>query len=327
MPRSVNSTKRQRGAVVPLWENRRVATVDIIIPAYNAARYLAFALESVLAQDFEDWQAVLVDDGSTDTTPQIAAEFAPRFGSKLTYVRQENRGLPAARNTAIRSSNSEFLALLDSDDVWLPWRLSESVQALRSHPAAGLSYGGITLIDAEGKPGQSYTGDEKNASTRVSGAIYTREIHLPCPTVTFRRSCVEEVGFFDESMRATEDRDLWFRIALKHEVTFIPKVISYYRVSPQSMSTDPDRMLIAQLQFIRKHYGETGCDLRMRQIALARAYKARAEALSARKRRWAAVGNSLRAVAMYPLDRDNIRTATSMLLACAGLGAFRNTSA
>src|SRR5271163_981143 len=94
----------------------KMAKVDVIIPAFNAAKYLPFALESVSSQTFDDWQILLVDDGSTDNTADVVAPFLDRFGSKIRYIKQENRGVAAARNTAMRASTSEFLALLDADD-------------------------------------------------------------------------------------------------------------------------------------------------------------------------------------------------------------------
>src|ERR1700748_2633570 len=113
--------------------------VDVIIPAYNAARYLPTAIESVIAQSFEDWQIQLVDDGSTDTSSEVVAPFIERFCSKLNYIRQPNQGLPAARNAAIRNSSAEFLALLDADDIWLPNRLAESLKSFENRPQVGLS--------------------------------------------------------------------------------------------------------------------------------------------------------------------------------------------
>ena len=130
-----------------------MATVDIIIPAFNAARFLPFSLESVVSQTFDDWRILLVDDGSTDNTAEAVAPFRDRLGSKIRYIKQENRGLPAARNTAIRASTAEFLALLDADDVWLPCRLSESLKILVERPQVGLVYGLITGIDQENRPG------------------------------------------------------------------------------------------------------------------------------------------------------------------------------
>src|SRR6185437_7103858 len=129
-----------------------MSTVDIIIPAYNAARFLPAAIQSVEGQTFSDWQIVLVDDGSTDDTKQVVAPFLARLGSKLKCIHKPNGGLPAARNTAIRNSSSEFIALLDADDVWLPERLEASIQSFEGHPEAGLSYGFIQYIDEEGTP-------------------------------------------------------------------------------------------------------------------------------------------------------------------------------
>jgi glycosyltransferase involved in cell wall biosynthesis len=291
--------------------------VDVIIPAYNAARYLPAAIESVIAQTFEDWQIVLVDDGSTDNTADVVAPFVDRLGPKLKYIQQPNRGLPAvARNVAIANSSAEFLALLDADDVWLPCRLSESLQCFEGRPQVGLTYGFNDRIDSEGKILDTFDRKQEHGEGRIAPYIYMRKIDLPCPTITFRRKCVDEVGPFDESrsLRGIEDRDLWLRIALRYEVAFVPKVVAHYRVSPNSLSADSQRMLKVQLHFIRKHYGAEGCGLRSRQIACARVYKQQAEILKGQNRPWDALMSSLRALALYPLDMDNPRTAGSLLL-------------
>lgn len=290
-----------------------MATVDIIIPAYNASRYLPAALESIAAQTFEDWRIQIVNDGSTDNTDEVIAPYLDRFGAKLNYIKQNNAGVSAARNTAIRASTAEFLAFLDADDVWLPCRLSESIEAMKRRPQIGLSYGLITYINPDGHPGATFEGNS-NAEGRIAGDIYMRRVELPAPTITCRRKFVEEAGSFDETMRATEDRDLWLRIAQRHEIAFIPKVIAYYRVWPNSASTNAQLMLKGQIHFIRKHYGEPGCGLRARQRALARVYKQYAEALKKQGQRSTALISALRAVALYPLDMDNSRTAGSLLL-------------
>jgi glycosyltransferase involved in cell wall biosynthesis len=292
--------------------------VDIIIPAYNAARYLPIAIDSVMAQTFEDWRIILVDDGSTDDTADVVAPYVDRLGQKLKYIKQVNRGLPAARNVAMANSSAEFLALLDADDVWLPCRLSESLKCFEGRPQVGIAYGFNARVDVEGRVIDTFNRRQKHGEGRIAPYIYMRKVYLNCPTVTFRRKCVDEVGPFDENLRATEDRDLWFRIALRYEVAFVPKVIAHYRVSPNSMSTDSGRMLEAQLQFIEKHYGAPGCGMLARQIALSEVYKQQAEVLAVRQRPWAALMNSLRAVALYPLGMGNFRTAGSLVLRCAG---------
>jgi glycosyltransferase involved in cell wall biosynthesis len=296
-----------------------MATVGVIVPAFNAAKTLPAALDSVAAQSFDDWQILLVDDGSTDNTAEVVAPYIERFGEKILYIQQENRGLPAARNTAVRASTTEFLALLDADDVWLPSRLAESVKVLQERPQAGLAYGVIASIDMEGRIGATFEPNRSNAEGRIAPYIYMRKVDLPCPTMTFRRSCIDEVGLFDETMRATEDRDLWLRIAQRHEVAFIPRLLAYYRVSPSSMSADPQRMFLSQMQFIEKNYGTPGCGWLARRTALSQCYRQRAEALSIRRHPGAALASSLRALALVPLDIGNLRTAAAMLLRCAGL--------
>jgi glycosyltransferase involved in cell wall biosynthesis len=287
-------------------------TIDVIIPAYNAAKYLPVAIESVIAQTFADWRIILVDDGSTDETPEIARMFLEQLGAKLKYVRQDNKGLPAARNTAIRNSSAEFLALLDADDVWLPCRLSESLRAFGCRADVGLAYGLVSRIDQDGAIIDTPLKNQKHSDRRIVSHIYMRRLHLPCPSITFRRACIDDVGFFDETMRATEDRDLCLRIALRYAVRFVPKVLAYYRISPNSMSTDPERMLQAQLQFIEKHYGEPGCGLLAKQIALSTLYKDRAEGFSRRGNVRLALSNAMHALALNPLNIGTIRTAASL---------------
>lgn len=288
--------------------------IDVIIPAYNAAHYLPFALESLLLQDSPDWHAVLVDDGSTDNTPAVVDNYRERLGSKLTYIRQSNRGLPAARNAAIAASHGEFLALLDADDIWLPSRVSEALEAFSRQPSLGLVYSGVTLIDQDGVPFLNFTGDARNAPENTVFKIYTSEIHLPCPTVTFRRAAIDKVGVFDETFRSTEDRDLWLRIAQHYPVAYIPRVLAQYRRSPHSMSMNHARMFEAQMQFIEKHYGTPHCGFIAHRIAVSRAYRRLGEALRERRMRPQALSNSTRACLEWPFSVETLRLTGACLL-------------
>ena len=294
-------------------KSQAMPRVDIIVPAYNTARYLPAAIESVIGQTFEDWRILLVDDGSTDGTAEVVAPYAAKLGARMKYIRQANAGLPAARNTAIRNSSAEYLALLDADDVWLPCRLAESVACMDQSTAVGLSYGFNSRIDSSGNVIDTFDSRQKHSEGQIAPYIYMRKVQLPCPTITFRRACVDEVGLFDETMRATEDRDMWFRIALKYEVACIPKVLAQYRVSPNAMTTDPDRMLRAQLQFIEKYYGKPGCGWIARQAALGFCYRQRAEALLMKGQSRLALASSLRALALWPFDLSNARSFASLL--------------
>lgn len=281
--------------------------VEIILPAYNAARFLPMALDSVIAQTFSDWRILLVDDGSVDETAQIAARYAEQLGSRLSYIHQENRGLAAARNTAIRHATAPFLALLDADDVWLPRRLERSLGSFGEDPEIGLSYGLVEGIDLNGELRARMTVGAYPAGW-VAGKIYRRSMDLPCPTITFRRVVLDTAGVFDETLRASEDRDLWLRIAQRYRVACVPEIIAQYRTSPQSMTTDPDRMLAAQLHFVDKHFGSPGCGFWSRRVALSGIYRQRAEALGNLGLRRKAVLTGLRALLLHPFGGKNVRT-------------------
>ena len=289
-------------------------TVDVIIPAFNISRHLPTALESVIAQSFEDWQIVVVDDGSTDRIDATMRPFQERLGARLTYVKQQNQGPSAARNTGIRHSSGELIALLDGDDVWLPHRLERSVACLQSRPEAGLSYGWITRIAESGELLGTWQGNGPFAEGKLASQIYMRKVELPCPTITLRRACLKELGLFDEQMRATEDRDLWLRIAQRYEIACIPEVLAYYRMGANSASANYDKMMKAQLHFLNKHFGEDGCGTAERQAALARVYRQRAEGFKAQRQPWQALFTSGRALATRPQDTETLRTTVSLAL-------------
>ena len=308
-------------ACVPTLPGKHCAMskVDILIPAYNAAHFLPGALESVLAQTESGWRILLVDDGSTDATREVVQAFmtahAERLQGRLTYLYQPNRGLPAARNAGIRNSSSPLLALLDADDLWLPTRLEQSLRSMGEAPDAGLSYGGVSRFSQPGTLLDTFTTSRPGSSRRqMVRRLYTRAVAFPCPTVTFRRECVEAVGLFDETMRATEDRDLWLRIAQRYDVVFVPSVLALYRASSNSMSGDLPRMLQAQRVFIQKHSGEPGCGWAARRAALAGALQQQAQGYSARRQHTRALHFAAQAVALAPWYPRMWRTAASTLL-------------
>ena len=295
-----------------------MSQVDILIPAYNAAHFLPGALESVLAQTVSEWRILLVDDGSTDNTrefvEQFVAEKAERLAGRLTYLYQQNRGLPAARNAGIRAGNAPLIALLDADDQWLPTRLEDSLRSLEGAADAGLSYGGISRFDLHDTVLDTFVTSEPGRSRKeVARRLYTRAVHFPCPTVTFRRECVEAVGLFDETMRATEDRDMWLRIAQRYRVVFVPKVLGLYRVSAGSMSTDLPRMLSSQKQFLAKHAGELGCGWVARRVALAGDLGLQAAGYRGRGERGRALRFAAKALVSAPWLRSVWRAAVATL--------------
>jgi glycosyltransferase involved in cell wall biosynthesis len=281
--------------------------VSAIIPAYNAARFIGAALESVQAQTYTHWEAIVVNDGSRDNTGEIVESFVPAFGSRLRHIVQENRGLPAARNAGIRHAEGEFIALLDSDDLWLPQRLERGVQVLDQRAEVGLVHAKQVRIDVHGNvlnsPPQQ---DTRYLSGNIARNIMTRRAHLLCPTIIFRKSCIAAVGYFDEHMRATEDRDMWFRIAEKFEVAYINEVLAFYRISPNQMTSDLPRLLTGQQQFIQKHRERGACSPLDARIALAQAYREQGDEFL-RLRHWPeSLSWYARSVSKYPFSAANL---------------------
>ena len=294
-----NRRRRSRG----LQMNPRVS---VIIPAYNAAVYLPYAIESVIAQTYDAWEIVLVDDGSTDGTLAVADGYRERLGDRLQYIHQENRGLPAARNTGIRAARGEYIALLDADDVWLPQRLERGVPALDADAQAGLVHARVMRINAEGALIGQLAVDPKTMSGWIARNIYTRRAHIVCPTVMFRRICLEKAGCFDESLRATEDRDLWFRIAQYYKIVFLDEVLAYYRLSPNSMTSDMERLVRAQRVFVAKHR-RSGAASRLDEMqALGNIYRELGDSQFRGGAVKKSLGNYLRSVVYNPLNIPNV---------------------
>jgi glycosyltransferase involved in cell wall biosynthesis len=215
-----------------------------------------YALKSILAQTFSDWEAIIVDDGSTDDTARVASQFSdPRF----RYIYQENRGLSGARNTGIRAAVSETIALLDSDDVWESIFLEKTINWLGQHPEAAGVYCGYHYIDSQGQ----LVG---RPSIRVVPPDSFRRVLInkgnwlaPC-AVVFRKRLAEEVGLFDESMRAVEDTDLWIRLSVSHPFVGLPEALVRYRRHSANMTKNPKHMVTAARQLTEKLYGLTEGD-------------------------------------------------------------------
>jgi glycosyltransferase involved in cell wall biosynthesis len=188
--------------------------VSVILPTYNRGWILVEAVESVLGQDYANLELIVVDDGSTDNTKGLLLSFEDR----ITVIRQANRGVSAARNAGIRAATGELLALLDSDDTWLPGKVTAQVAFFSTHPDAQICQTQEIWIrnGVRVNPGKRHF--------KEAGMIFERSLALCLVSpsaVMMRRSLMDEVGLFDESLPACEDYDLWLRIAWKHPIHLI----------------------------------------------------------------------------------------------------------
>jgi glycosyltransferase involved in cell wall biosynthesis len=202
--------------------------VSVIIPTYNRAGYIMEAIESALNQTYKNTEIIVVDDGSTDDTQ----EGLSKFKDHIRYIYQGNRGPAFARNRGIRASQGEFIAFLDSDDVWLAEKLELQIGLLESRREVGLvysdafrSYGntGIIQKDTEFVRLKPYAG-------WTFGHLF-RDNFIHTSTVVVRRRCLEKVGVFDEggNFVPAEDYELWLRIAARYQVDYINKPLIKYR--------------------------------------------------------------------------------------------------
>ena len=224
--------------------------VSVLMPAYNVEAYVGEAIRSVLAQTFTDLEIVVVDDGSTDGTAAVVAALAAD-DSRVRLVRQANRGLAGARNTAMRVARGESFALLDSDDLWEPEFLAEQITILAARPEIdivtgnGWMYGGLLhgelarpCPDARPAPDlAAILGDER--------AVFIMSV--------FRRRVYEVVGCFDETMRTNEDYDFWLRAAIAgFRFARNDRPLGHYRIRTDSLSASEMRMLRGILRVYAK---------------------------------------------------------------------------
>ena len=224
--------------------------VSVIIPNYNHARYLGDAIRSVLDQTYKNFEVIVVDDGSTDSSREVAEQ----FGDAIHYIYQDNAGLSAARNTGIRASKGSLIGVLDADDMYEPMFLDTLVGALKSDPAADGVYCGYQFVDQENKL-LPQVENRPVPSNELFDALLDGNFFVP-ESIFLHRYVYDDVGLFDEALRACEDWDVWLRTAKKYRIIHSPQILTRHRVLAGSMSTDPLRMLTARLAVLKKHVGD-----------------------------------------------------------------------
>jgi glycosyltransferase involved in cell wall biosynthesis len=189
--------------------------VSAIIPTYNRKAFVLEAVDSVLAQTYRDYELIVVDDGSADGTGEVLKQ----YGEQLLYTIQANKGISAARNHGLEIAHGEFIAFLDSDDLWLPEKLQQQVAFMDEHPQAQICYTDEIWI----RRGVRVNPRKKHA--KYSGEIYPHCLPLCIispSSALMRRGLFEQVGAFDPQLPVCEDYDLWLRVAARFPVFFIP---------------------------------------------------------------------------------------------------------
>jgi len=220
--------------------------ISVVIPAYNAARYVAEAVDSVLAQSLPPREVIVVDDGSTDDTEAVVR----RFQDRVRYVRQPNGGSAAARNRGIREARGELIALLDADDVWFPEKLKKQWECLRDHPEAGLVHTNFYYCDENGD--ERVLGVLGRERVGRCYEIMFQDNGINNSTTLIRRECFDRVGLFDESFKTCQDYDLYLRMSRYYEFAFLDEPLAVYRRHDSNITNDNSRMLKNELRVRRK---------------------------------------------------------------------------
>jgi glycosyltransferase involved in cell wall biosynthesis len=202
--------------------------VSVVTPAYNVEKSIARTLESVLSQTYRNIEVLVINDGSTDGTVAVAESFA-RKDSRVKVLHQANLGLPAARNCGIRSARGEFIAPIDADDIWNEEKVQAQVECFqRSDDSVGLVYSWSMIIDENGTP---LTGIAHQYKGNVLAELIYSNFVGNGSSPMIRRSCFDELGYYDVRLRAAEDWDMYLRIAERYEFQVVPKYhVGYTRV-------------------------------------------------------------------------------------------------
>lgn len=330
-----------------VFDDLEAPEVSVVIPAFNAARFLAEAIDSVLAQRYSRFEVVVVDDGSTDATATILAA----YGDRLRVLRQANGGLAAARNAGIRFARGNWIVLMDADDICSLDRVSLQVRALQRHPDAVLCCSDFSAFDADGavspSHGARYYSSIAEAPQGLDSLFPNRE-SMPVgsaksnehvvlrfgrvyeqiafgnfvhpPTVMFRRHAYEAVGGFDESIRYNSDWEFLTRLSRLGSFVHLDRPLLAYRLSLGQMSSRNSNLgagaedLVSAAAKVWAADPQLGLKHRARLLAAQRDFYGSAAEALAGHRRWSALRMLLLAVAHGKPNRDLLRSAAKILL-------------
>ena len=229
--------------------------VSVVIPCFNGEAYLSQTLDSVVKQSFCNYEIIVIDDGSTDSTSDIVIEFQKRFSSKIKYYLQENQGVAVARNSGIRNARGEYIAFIDADDEWTADKLQAAVEVLDANSDVILVHTKVQYISEKGELLETVAHKTENQSGRLFKKLYLRKANIATSSVIFRRGVVERGAIFDENLTrlGCEDRDFWLQVSKIGIIAYINKVQVKYKVRGGSLSRNREKMLQGREYVANKH--------------------------------------------------------------------------
>ena len=222
--------------------------VSIIMPVYNGQLYIIESIESVLAQTYENWELIIVNDGSTDKTEEIIFKFQ-NLSNKVKYFYKVNEGQVKATNFGILKSNGEYVAFLDSDDLWENDKLNRQINFILKNKNVDFLYSKYNSIDENGN--LLCTNNSHDSLNHYKDLL--KRCFIGRLTVIVKKSILIELNLFDEFLHSTDDWDMWIRISEKFKLSFLDEVVASYRIHPQSMSKNLYNQLLNVSKVYSKH--------------------------------------------------------------------------
>ncbi len=227
--------------------------VSIVLPTYNRAYILGDAIKSVLMQTYPYFELLIIDDGSADGTEELVMRYQDE---RIRYYKfEENAGQAKARNYGIELAEYDYIAFEDSDDIWHPEKLEVQMEAMCSaSPEVGFAYHKIRYERDDGQV--MVFPPESMAFEKKSGNIFAQLMYanlVPCPSIIAKKSCIAEVGGFDETMDALEDYDLVLKMARNHQALFLDRILLEAACSAGGVSASPAHFLVASCRLLQKY--------------------------------------------------------------------------
>jgi len=253
-------------------------TVSVIVPAYNSAQTIATCLDSIAAQTHPVCEIIVVDDCSGDDTVQQAGRWSSNHAQTVQIITQPRNGGPAAaRNAGVAAATSEWIAFLDADDAWLPWRLETQFALLARNPTTIFCCAQTADLETTPADGSGVHRPPSLQPCKLDLRQFLAHNPVATSTVLVRRDVIEACGGFDTSFRGPEDYDLWLRIVTAYDSLYLPAILSRYRTTVGSLSMDERNFLPEVLRVLDKAFAPGGALAHYRHLR----YRAMAEQYTA----------------------------------------------
>ncbi len=226
--------------------------VSIITPCYNGEKYIGMTLDSVLAQTYKNWELIVVDDGSKDSSVDVVSEYMAR-DERIQLIRQKNAGSAAARNAGIKAATGRYVALLDADDIWKPEFLEAQLDFMQQKNAACV-FSAYDMIDADGRQ----TGHTSLAKERITVRDMRVRNHIGCLTGLYDARKYGKVYLREELKSLRDDYAYWYDIVSRTKVAYgNQRVLASYRVTSGSVTGKKASLIRVQYKFYRKYLNES----------------------------------------------------------------------